>query len=197
MGCNLPSFFQHFEGNFNGRVLNFVTPPPMYFQNAPVCQKYSGFISDTITVRLKEGSMLLLGKIGEVPPPRVLNALSVEPIKPRLILSMRAVNLFCNDNPFSLVTLEHIVKPICPGGYFSSMDDVQGYKQVHLTPDSYKFCGFEWGGYYFCDTTLPFGWKNSTFVYTSVGNVFSAFLKRQGVHTELWIDDRFIGEGPC
>lgn len=195
-GVHIPSFFQHYEGVFNGRVLNSVIPPPMYFQNAPVCQEYSDFISDTITMRLKEGSMLLLGKVGEVPPPRVLNALSIEPIKPRLILSMRAVNLFCSDNPFSLVTLEHIVKPIRPGGYFSSTDDVQGYKQIPLTPDSYQFCGFEWGGFYFCDATLPFGWKNSAYVYTSVGNVLSAFLKRQGVHTELWIDDRFIGEGP-
>ena len=80
--------------------------------------------------------------------------------------------------------------------FFSSTDDVQGYKQIPLTPDSYKFCGFEWGGFYFCDTTQPFGWKNSAFVYTSVGNVLSAFLKKQGVHTKLWIDDRFIGEGP-
>jgi hypothetical protein len=109
---------------------------------------------------------------------------------------MRAVNLFCSDNPFSLVPLDHIVKPIRPGGFFSSTDDVQGYKQIPLTTESYQFCGFEWGGSYFCDTTLPFGWKNSAFVYTSVGNVLSAFLKRQGIHTELWIDDRFVGEAP-
>ena len=86
-GVHLPSFFRHYEGNFNGRVLNSVVPPPMYFQNAPICQEYSDFISDTITMRLKEGSMLFWGKVGEVPPPWVLNALSIEPIKPRLILS--------------------------------------------------------------------------------------------------------------
>jgi hypothetical protein len=195
-GVDIPSFFRQYKGIFNGRVLNSVVPPPMYFQNAPVCQEFSDFITDTILMRLKEGSMLFLGKVGEVPPPRVLNALSVEPLKPRLILSMRAVNLFCSDNPFSLISLEKIVKPIRPGGFFSSTDDVQGYKQISLTSESYQYCGFEWGGYFFCDTTLPFGWKNSAFVYTSVGNVLSAFLKRQGVHTELWIDDRFVGEGP-
>jgi hypothetical protein len=195
-GVNIPSFFQLYEGSFNGRLFNSIIPPPMYYQNAPICQEYSDFITDTITLRLKEGSMLFLGKVGQVPPPRVLNALSIEPIKPRLILSMRAVNLFCSDNPFSLVTLDHIVKPIRPNGFFSSTDDVQGYKQISLTPESYQFCGFEWGGFYFCDTTLPFGWKNSAFVYTAVGNVLSAFLKRQGVHTELWIDDRFVGEAP-
>ena len=91
---HIPSFFQHYRGTFNGRSLDSDIPPPMYFQNAPICWDFQDFISDTILKRLEEGSMLCLGRVGEVPPPRVVNALSVEPIKPRLILSMRAVNLF-------------------------------------------------------------------------------------------------------
>ena len=130
------------------------------------------------------------------PPPCVVNALSVEPIKPRLINSMRAVNLFCKYNKFSLAPLTDIVRHIPADSFFSGMDDTQGYKHLSLTPESYEFCGFEFCGHWFCDTTLPFGWGNSAYVYTMVGNVLSEWLKSRGIYTELWIDDRFLGLAP-
>ena len=99
-GIHISLVFQHYEGAFNGRIFSPDVPPPVYFQNAPVCRNFSEFVPDTITMRLKEGSMLLLGKIGETSPPRVLIALSVEQVKPRLILFMRAVNLFVVTLPF-------------------------------------------------------------------------------------------------
>ena len=195
-GVHIPSFFQHYQGTFNGRSFDSAVPPPMYYQNAPICLEYSKFITETILKRLEEGSMLCLGEVGVAPPPRVVNALSIEPIKPRLIFSMRAVNLFCKDTPFSLTPLSQIVSGIPPRSFFSSFDDVQGYKQLSLTKASYPFCGFEWGGWWFCDTTLPFGWKNSAYVYTVTGEVLSTWLRNKGVHTALWIDDRFLGLAP-
>ena len=140
--------------------------------------------------------MRCVGKVGLDPPPYVVNALSIEPIKPRLILSMRAVNLFCRDTPFSLAPLSDILRHVPPGGFFSSYDDIQGYKQLRLTEASQPYCGFEWGGWWFQDTTLPFGWKNSAYVYTTTGNVLTSWLKRHGIFSSLWIDDRFVGAAP-
>ena len=73
------------------------------------------------------------------------------------------------------------------------MDDTQGYKHLSLTEESYPYCGFEFGGHWFCDTTLPFGWKNSAYVYFTVGEVLSEWLRSRGIFSELWIDDRFLG----
>ena len=193
---DIPAFFQHYRGIFNGRHFDSSVPPRMYFQNAPICWDYLDFINGTIKKRLEEGSMICLGKVGESPPPYVVNALSIEPIKPRLILSMRAVNLFCRDTPFPLAPLSQIVAGFPPNSFFTSFDDVQGYKQLSLTERSYGYCGFEWGGFWFCDTTLPFGWKNSAYVYTSTGEVLSRWLRNKGIHTHLWIDDRFLGLAP-
>lgn len=195
-GVHIPGFFEHYSGTFNSRVFDSDVPPEMFFQNAPVCLEYKEFITDTILKRLEEGSMLCLGQVGVSPPPKVVNALSIEPIKPRLILSMRAVNLFCRECPFSLTPLSRIVSAFPPNAYFTSFDDVQGYKQLSLTKESYPYCGFEWAGWWFCDTTLPFGWRNSAYVYTMVGEVLSNWLRHRGVHTELWIDDRFVGLAP-
>ena len=194
---HIPAFFQPFKGPFGAsRFFDSESPPKMYFQNAPICADYVDFISDTILLRLQEGSMTYWGKVGVDSPPHVVNALSIEPIKPRLILSMRAVNLFCCDTPFSLAPLSDIVRHVSPGDFFSSYDDVQGYKQLSLTPASYTYCGFEWGGHWFADTTLPFGWKNSAYVYTTTGNVLTAWLKARSVYSALWIDDRFLGSAP-
>ena len=195
-GVSIPSFFQPYKGVFNKREFDSDSPPPMYFQNAPICIEYKDFISKTILKRLEEGSMLCLGRVGESPPPYVVNALSIEPIKPRLILSMRAVNLFCRDTPFSLLPLSKIVSGFSRNSFFTAFDDVQGYKQLSLTEDSYPYCGFEWAGWWFCDTTLPFGWRNSAYVYTTVGEVLSGWLRQRSVHTALWIDDRFLGLAP-
>ena len=81
----------------------------------------------------------------------MINALSVEPTKPRLINSMRALNKFCKTFDFSLTPLSDIVRHIPGGSYFTGMDDTQGYKHLDLTPESYGFCGFEFGDHWFCD----------------------------------------------
>ena len=196
-GVSVPSFFQHYEGSYKSRSFNSVVPPPMYFQNdAERCEEFKVFITTTILQRLKEGSIKWLGRVGVDPPPRVVNALSVEPTKPRLILSMKAVNLFCRDTPFTLTPLTDIVRQIPEQSFFSGMDDTQGYKHVNITEDSYQFCGFEWQNHWFCDTTLPFGWKNSAYCYFTIGEVLTEWLRSRGINSELWIDDRFLGLAP-
>ena len=196
-GVHLPDFFEHFKGEFKGRSLDSVVPPPMYFQNDN--DRISGFVDfvgKTILTRLAEGSIKGLGRGGVDPPPRVVNALSVEPTKPRLINSMRGVNLFCQTKNFSLTPLSDIVQNVPHRSFFSGLDDTQGYKHLSLTPESYQFCGFEFADHWFCDTTLPFGWKLSAYVYTTVGEVLSEWLKSRGIYTALWIDDRFLGLAP-
>ena len=196
-GVHIPAFFRHYKGEFNGRHFDSAEPPCMYFQNDNVrCLEFKDFVSKTILQRLEEGSIKWLGRVGIDPPPKVVNALSVEPTKPRLINSMRAVNLFCEDHPFKLTSLSEIVQHVPPHSFFTGMDDTQGYKHLALTPESYQYCGFEWSGHWFADTTLPFGWKLSAYVYFTVGEVFSEWLRSRGIYSELWIDDRFLGTAP-
>ena len=134
-GVHIPSFFQHYKGEFNGRLFDSAEPPCMYFQNDSVrCEEFKDFISTTILQRLYEGSIKWLGRVGIDPPPKVVNALSVEPTKPRLINSMRAVNLFCRDHPFTLTPLSGIVQHIPPNSFFTGMDDTQGYKHLFDPP---------------------------------------------------------------
>ena len=49
--------------------------------------------------RIIEGFVELLGKVTEVDSPRGVNALSVEPSKLRLVLSMKGPDLWCKTRP--------------------------------------------------------------------------------------------------
>ena len=123
-GVDFFDFFQHYRGEYRGRSFDSDIPPPMYFPNAPNCRQFVSFINETITKRLIEGSVELLGRVDQVPPPRCVNALSIEPTKPRLVLSMKGPNLWCKDTPFNLVPLGDIAKSIDRDGHVSGTDDV-------------------------------------------------------------------------
>lgn len=77
-------FFQHFKGNFKGYAYDSNTPVTRHFVNSAVCKKFTDFIKSEISERLKNGSIRLLGRLGECEMPRVIMPLLVEPTKPRL-----------------------------------------------------------------------------------------------------------------
>jgi hypothetical protein len=158
-GVDFYKFFTHYSGVYRVKKFNSVIPPPMYFPNAPIAYKYEAFVTEAILKGLGNGSMKCVGEVERDPPPRVINALSVsvEPTKNWLILSMKGVNLFCKDTPFKLQNLSEIVKGVQPGGFFTSLDDINGYKKIPLHSNSWEFCGFKWSGFYFVDTCLSFG----------------------------------------
>lgn len=61
-----------------------------------------------LTARLRNGSLQLLGKVGEVDPPNLVMPLTIEPSKPRLCHDERFLNLWIRDCPFSLETLRDV-----------------------------------------------------------------------------------------
>lgn len=76
----------------------------------------------------------------------------------------------------------------------SKCDDKSGYDHVLLKALSQTFVGFEWSGWCFVAKMLPFGWKESPFVYHSIGLAVSSYLRLRGIPCLLYIDDRLTGE---
>lgn len=73
-------------------------------------------------------------------------------------------------------------------------DDKSGYDHVSLSPSSQTYVGFQWNGFWFVYTTLPFGWKISPFIYHSISLVASGYFRACGIPCSLYIDDRLNGE---
>ena len=76
----------------------------------------------------------------------------------------------------------------------SAMTSPDNYDHVLLQKSSQQCFGFQWSGWWFVCTTLPFGWKESPFIYHSIGLAVSSYLRSLFVPCSLYIDDRLNGE---
>ena len=54
--------------------------------------------------------------------------------------------------------------------------------------------GAEWGGWWLVWRTLPQGWKESPYVYQTLGSVATNALRELGLPCSQYIDDRHLGE---
>lgn len=129
-GVKVTTLFCRFKGNFQGRCFDSKTPPPTSLYNSKNCMKYVDFISNTLEERIVNGSIEVLGRVGEVPPPRIVMPLTVEPTKPRLCHDERFLNLWIKDLPFSLETLKDVPRLISAGDFLTSCDEKSGYDHV-------------------------------------------------------------------
>lgn len=89
-----------------------INPPKQYFQNSSYCKNVVPFIKSQLLEKVKNGSLHVIGKLGQCELPHIVIPLTIEPSKPRLCHDERYLNLWIKDNPFHLETLKHAHRPI-------------------------------------------------------------------------------------
>lgn len=136
----------------------------------------------------------LVGKVGQVGPPRIVLPLTVEPTKPRLCHDARYLNLWMLEKPFSLNKVTDLHRYVFKDSYQTVLGDKSGYDHLLLSEESRTYFGIQWGRLVFTYNTLPFGWKISPYVYHSTGLMASNFLRSLGAPCLLYIDDRHNGQ---
>ncbi|KAK3084846.1 hypothetical protein FSP39_020056 [Pinctada imbricata] len=181
-----------FRGTFNGVCYDHCYPPSRHFKNASNCEKFKDFINTELVSRLRSGAISYWGPIDKVTPPHIVSPITIEPSKPRLCINLRYLNCFMKDTPFTLDTLSDVPKIIGKNVYMSKLDDKSGYDNVCVTDSSKTLLGFQWAGHYFTCNTLPFGWKNSAYVYHSLNLQAISYMREMGISCLLYIDDRLI-----
>ena len=191
-GVDVEDFFRHFKGNFKGKSYDGEIPPKTYFHNSSSCRSFLHFIENEITEKLNSGSVRPWGKLGECELPHLIMPLTVEPSKPRLCHDERFLNLWINDNPFQLENLKHVPRMVSKSARMIVTDDKSGYEHVKLTQQSETYFGFQFGGWVFSYTVLPFGWKASAIIYQTIGMQITSFLRKLDVLTLQYIDDRLV-----
>ena len=191
-GVNVEHFFVPFHGCFAGVQYHHCFPPANIFSNSKCCDDFRDFISSEIKNRLKTGAISFWGEVGKSIPPHVVSPLTVEPTKPRLCLNMRYINSWMRDTPFSLDSCKDVPRLACKSSFFTKLDDKSGYDHVLVSENSKTFFGFEWNEIYYVCNTIPFGWKNSAFVYHSLSRFVAAYLRGLGINNLVYIDDRLI-----
>ncbi|CAC5370305.1 unnamed protein product [Mytilus coruscus] len=75
-----------------------------------------------------------------------------------------------------------------------TLDDKSGYDHIFIHPDSRKYFGIQFGGWYMVFNTLPFGFKASAVVYNTTGMIPISYCRSLGIPSLLYIDDRLVCE---
>ena len=86
--------------------------------------------------------------------------------KPRLCNDNGFLNLWIQDRPFSLDSVQHLPKFVLSNFFQTVCDDKSGYDHIQLTFDSRTFFDLEWGGWLFVSCCIPFGWKSFSYIDT-------------------------------
>ena len=79
-GVNISDFFVPFKGGFQGKFYNSATPPTAFFPNSKSCLDFEEFFSSTILARVKNGSLLVWGKVASVQPPYLVLPITGSPL---------------------------------------------------------------------------------------------------------------------
>jgi hypothetical protein len=125
--------------------------------------------------------------------PCVVSPISVEPLKPRMIVDARYVNLFCRVGNFSMDCVGKIAQVAKPNIYMGKIDHKKSYLHVPLHKDTWKFFGIKWRGEYYVYTSIPFGASFSPIVYHSLTESVAMYIRSWGIPILVWIDDMWIG----
>ncbi len=192
---DVKQFMIPFKGNFKGSHYDAKEPPHVIMSNYESCEPHKFEIAHHLEERLRNGSIELIGKVGEVQPPHlVMPLIMVEGVrKNRLCHDERLLNLFMNHIPFSLETLSVIPNILSKGDLMAASDEKSAYDGLMLAPSSRTYFGLQFGGWYMQYKTIPFGWKMSPFIYQTIGMQVTEFLRLKGVITTQYLDDRFLG----
>ena len=166
----------------------------MVFANNKTCIGFERFISDTITQRLRNGSLFIWGRVGSVSPPHLVMHITVELFKPRMCHDERFLNLWIKKLPLKLDYISDLPRYVGKFHFQTTLDDKSGYDHVALSEDSYTIFGLEWQRWYFVFRTIPFGWKASAYLYHIIGLAATSDIGSLGVPCSQYIDDRHVGQ---
>ncbi len=197
-GVDVTSFFSDFEGHVPGyqceQGSHFAGshPPAVFLPNHiaddvhPVHGSFAAFADNEVKALLESGAIELAST-----PPTMIMPLSVAASdkKLRLVYDCRALNLFCDSMDVKYPSLVDFARGISQRDLMGSIDLKSGYHSVLIHPDSRHYMGFHYKGRAYVWRALPFGWNAACFVFQTLSDVLTSFLRRLGVHAITYLDD--------
>ena len=122
-------------------------------------------------------------------------ALSLSPIfcgDLRVILNLKAFDMFIPPQHFRLETLVSILPTISPRDWAVSLDLKDAYLHVPIHPDSRRLLGFQYQDRTFQFQVLPFGLRDSPWVFTRLVATLVGHLRCRGIRIHHYLDDWLI-----
>ena len=120
--------------------------------------------------------------------------LSIEPSKPRLLHDQQYLNCFMQQCLFSLNQVVNLARYLSQNSFHTKLNDKSGFDHFFISEDSQLLMGAEWGGWWLVWRTFRQGWKESPYVYQTLGSVATNALRELVLPCFQYIDDRHLGE---
>ena len=110
----------------------------------------------------------------------------------RVILNLKQINVFIPPQPFRMETLNVILPNLSSQDWAATIDLKDAYLHVPIHRDSQRLLGFSFLDQTYSYKVLPFGLKDSPWVFTRLVATLIAFLRLQGIRIYYYLDDWLI-----
>jgi hypothetical protein len=210
-GVRPSSYWQPYDGTFEGVDYKSATPPSRHFDNhrsalsadlvgsplKPPQLSARQFVDAQIAKNLASGAIIRWrDHVGyhphTSPKPHLILPLGVEPDKPRLIWDGRYLNLWQREVPFTMESLSSVPNLVLERGYMWTLDHHSGFHHVPILTDEQTYFGFadNDGEIYVC-TVMPFGWRHAPLIYNTLTHASLSLLRATGLRNLYYTDDIF------
>ena len=180
----------------NGAKIPFVQQPPKQ-QTIPPNVRMSlteqKFVDIEIEKLLNKGSIV---EISHPPSDGWVSPIFVVPKREknsfRLILNLRAINVYILYRHFKLINIMDILNILTPNCYLSSVDWHLAFNHIAIRNSDQKFLCFQWCLHWFKYVCHANGQANAPYVINRLCKPLLRALGRQNVNLNLCIDDSLI-----
>lgn len=156
---------------------------------------HAGFVDAEMRSLIARGCVVKWADVrGRAGParPRLVQALSVEETKPRLIYDARPLNQWCRRIRFTMDTIARVASVASEGCFQGSLDDRSAFHHVLLHPASWPLFGLAYRGVDYVWCVLPFGFCGSPYVYHTLSEAKVAYLRSKGIPALAYLDDSWL-----
>ena len=165
-------------------VLRKVTKPLRSLEaHRSVLEEISSLITKQAIVQVSDSPALSLSPIFVIP--KRSGGL-------RVILNLKAINVFIPPQHFRMETLASILRTISPQDWAVSLDLRDAYLHVPIHPVSRRLLGFQYQNRTFQYQVLPFGLRDSPWVFTRLVAMLVGHLRCRGIRIHHYLDDWLI-----
>ena len=103
--------------------------------------------------------------------------------------------IFGIEMEHSLPTVDRLVKDLRQAEgevYLATLDIQRAYKNFNSDPIDWPLLCFQWDNCTYCDVTIPFGSRASSFHMQTVANAIVDMLVKKGIKAYMYLDDIII-----
>ena len=171
------------QNNFPGVLREVTVPPRDPRVHVAICEEIQELIQKNAIVQIDDFPLLCLSPIFVIP--KKTGDL-------RVILNLKKINVFIPVQHFRMETLNVILPELRPQDWAVSLDLKDAYLHVPIHPQSRRLLGFRFQGKTYVYKVLPFGLKDSPWVFSRLVATVIAHLRLQGIRIFYYLDDWLI-----